>query len=77
MGEFLCSHLNIDDGEKKGNVFCIVCFAISKKVKMQLKCKDICSNMEKVLWFTECVKSGLQSFTLEISQWTMLPGPTD
>ena len=28
--------------------------------------------MEKVLWLIEHVKSGLQSFVLEISCWTML-----
>ena len=28
--------------------------------------------MEKVLWLIECVKSGLQSFMLEIPRWTML-----
>ena len=28
--------------------------------------------MEKVLWLIECVKSGLQSFVLETSHWTML-----
>ena len=39
--------------------------------------KDMCSNMEKVLRLIECVKSGLQSFALEISHWTMLPGPVD
>ena len=33
--------------------------------------------MEKVLWLTEHVKSGLQSFVLEISQWTMLHGRVD
>ena len=30
--------------------------------------------MEKLLWLIECVKSGLQSFVLEISRWTMLQG---
>ena len=28
--------------------------------------------MEKVLWLIECVKSGLQSFMLEISCWMMM-----
>ena len=33
--------------------------------------------MEKVLWLTECVKSGSLSFVLEISRWTMLHAPVD
>ena len=33
--------------------------------------------MEKVLWLFEDVKSGLQSFVLEISCWTMLHGWVD
>ena len=33
--------------------------------------------MEKVLWLIELVKSGLQSFVLEISCWTMLHGRVD
>ena len=30
--------------------------------------------MEKVLWLTEHVKSGMQRFMLEIFRWTMLHG---
>ena len=33
--------------------------------------------MEKVLWLTEHVKSGLLSFVQEISRWTMLHGLLD
>ena len=33
--------------------------------------------MEKVPWLMERVKSGLQSFVLEISRWTMLHGRVD
>ena len=33
--------------------------------------------MEKVLWLTECDKSGLQSFMLEISCWMMFHGQID
>ena len=33
--------------------------------------------MEQVLWLTECVKSGLGSFVLEISPWTMFQGQVD
>ena len=34
-------------------------------------------SMEKVLWLFEDVKSGLQSFVLEISHWTMLHSQVD
>ena len=50
----------------------------SKRVKnateMQKKKKKIVQIMEKVLWLDEYVKSGLWSFVLEISHWTMLHG---
>ena len=45
--------------------FSILCFIISRTVKMKLKCKK-----KKIVVFrdvTNCVKSGLQSFMLEIS----------
>ena len=43
IGEFLCSHFNIEDG-KKSNFFGILCFIISRRVKMQLKRKEkICA----------------------------------
>ena len=43
-GEFLCSHFNNEDG-KIHNIFDILCFIISRKVKRQLKhkIKDVCS----------------------------------
>ena len=42
---------------------------------MQLKCKKrFVQYMEKVLWLIERVRSGLQSFVLEISRWTVLQG---
>ena len=46
---------------------------------MQLKSpkKRFVQCMEKVLWLTEHVKSGLRSFVLEISWWTMLRGQED
>ena len=56
------------------NIFSILCFIISRKVKMQLKCKKrVVWCMEKMLWLIECVKSGLWSFVLEISHrtWSM------
>lgn len=33
--------------------------------------------MEQVLWLMKRVKSGLQSFMLEISHWTMIHGQVD
>ena len=39
--------------------------------------KRLVQYMEKVLWLTERVKSGLWSFVLEISLWTLLPGRVD
>ena len=51
---------------------------ISKKVKMQLKCKKrFVRCMEKVLWLTKRVESGLWSSILEMSVWTMLHGQVD
>ena len=40
VGEFLCSYFNIEDG-RKSNIFSILCYIISRKVKAQLKCKEI------------------------------------
>ena len=34
--------------------------------------KKIVQYMETVLWLIECIKSGLQSFMLEISPWMMM-----
>ena len=45
---------------------------------MQLKRKKrFVQCMEKVLWLIERVKSGLQSFVLAISRWTLLHGQVD
>ena len=55
--------------------FCHILLYYFKKgknaAKMQKKdCMEKC--MEKVLWLIERVKSGLQSFVLEISHWVIL-----
>ena len=42
-GEFLCSYFNIEDRRKKQYFFGILCFVISRKVKMQLKPKKSCA----------------------------------
>ena len=70
-------HFNIDDGRK--NIFSILCFIISRKVKMQLKHthKKFVQCMKKVLWLIECVKSGFQSFVLEISHWMTFHSQVD
>ena len=62
--------------KKKSNIFSILCFSISRELKMQMKCKKkrFVQCVEKVLWLTECANSGLWSFVLEISHWTMLHG---
>ena len=44
------------------NIFGVLCFLISRKVKMQPKHKRFVQCTEKMLWLTECVKSGLRSF---------------
>ena len=60
--------------EKKQHVR-YMCFIISRKVKMQPKHKKrFVQCIEKVLLLIERVKSGWQSFMLEISRWTMLHG---
>ena len=63
--------------KKKGNIFNILCFMIPRELKMQRNAKKknmYLQGMEKVLWLDEYVKSGLWSFVLEISHWTMLHG---
>ena len=58
--------------EENSNIFSILYF-IPRKVKYNWNTnKDLCSIMEKVLWTIKHVKSGLWSFLLEISHWTML-----
>ena len=59
------------------HIFGILCFIISRKVKTQLKCKNIKRSvqcLEKVLGLIEHVKSGLRTSVLEISGWMMLRG---
>ena len=34
-------------------------------------------HMDKMLWLSECGKSGLRSFVLEICLWMMLRGQVD
>ena len=64
--------------EENMHIFGILCFIISRKVKTQLKhIKRFVQCMEKVLWLIKHVKSGLQSFMLEIFRWTMLHGQVD
>ena len=44
IGEFLCSHINIEGG-RKSNIFGILYYIISRKIKMSLRHtqKDFCS----------------------------------
>ena len=46
------------------NIFGILCFVISRKAKKIVQCMEGCCH-----W---CVKSGLRSFLLGITHWTML-----
>ena len=56
----------------------ILCFIISRKVKMKLKYKKIsCAVYGEGAVTDEHVKSGLQSFMLEIFLWTMLHSQVD
>ena len=60
--------------EGKSNIFGILCFIVSRKVNMQLKCKKKkkhCAVYGQNAMI-EHIKSGLQSFMLKISCWTML-----
>ena len=50
-------------------MFSILCFIISRKVKTQLKCIKRFVQCKKILWLIECVKSGLQSFSVLLTFW--------
>ena len=48
----------------------LVCFTISRKVKLQLKCKKrFVQCMEKVLWLIEGVKRGLRGYLVLLTFW--------
>ena len=64
--------------EENKQHFGLLCFIISRRAKMQLKRRKRCVRcMEKVPWVLEPVRSGLQSFVLEIPLWMMLHGQVD
>ena len=75
--EFFWSHFNIEDGrERKPHFQNNMLYYF--KVKTQLKHKErLVKYIEKVLWLIRCAKSGLPSFMVEISCWTMLHGWAD
>ena len=79
IGKILCSHFNIEDERRKSNVFSILCFITTREVKNTTEThkKRFEQCMEKVLSLIKRIKSGLRSFMLEISHWTMLHGHTD
>ena len=59
--------------EKKQQFWHIMLYYFKKdKNAIKTQKKRFVQYMEKVLWLIECVKSGLRSFELEISHWTML-----
>ena len=68
IGEFFCSHFDIEGG--RSNNISVLCFIISRKVKMQLKRKKrFVQYMEKVLWLIKHVKNGLWSFLVPVIFW--------
>ena len=56
---------------RKSNVFSILFYYFKRDKNANEQC------MEKVLSLIKCMKSGLRSFMLEISHWTMLHGRVD
>ena len=63
--------------EKKQHFWPIMLYYFKKDKTTNETQKRLVQYMEKVLWLTERVKSGLWSFVLEISLWTLLPGRVD
>ena len=63
----MCSRFNTEDG-KESNIFGALCF-ISRKVNATEMQTKFVQHMEKVLWPSECGKSGLQSLVLETRLW--------
>ena len=73
IGEFLCSHFNIED-EKICNIFGISCFTISRKVKTQLNArKDLCSVWRRCCDWLSCqnwfAKFCAGDFSLDNAAW--------
>ena len=68
--EFLYSHFNIKDRRKKSNIFSILCFIISRKVKTQLKHKKrFGQHMEKCYdW------SNVSKVVFRVLWWRFLTG---
>ena len=67
--------------EETSNIFSILYFTMSIKVKTQLKRKiKICAVFGESawhIWFIKCVKSAWRRFVLEISCWMVLHIPVD
>ena len=63
--------------EEKKQHFCHIMLYYFKKGENATETQRFVQYMEKVLWLIERVKSGLWSFMLEISCWTMLHGRVD
>ena len=60
--------------ENKQHFWHIMLYYLMKGKNATAMRKKICAvHMEKVLWLTKHVKSGLRSFVLEISRWMMMP----
>ena len=70
IAEFLCSHFNTEDG-KKATFLAYYALLVQEKKKHNWKTSFV-QFMEKLLWLIKYITSGLWSFMLEISRWTML-----
>ena len=69
-----CVAILILNMEEKSNSFDMLCLIISTKVKMQLKHKNRREMYGEGIVTDQTWQSGLCSFVLEISCWTMLHG---
>ena len=68
IGKFVCSHFNIEDGRRYA-AFSASYALFQERQKHNWNAKKIWHCVEKVLWLTERVKSGLQSFLVLLTFW--------
>ena len=64
--EFLSSHFNSEDEGKKQYFWHVIILLFQERVKTEMQKKKVCAVFGEDAE-TECVRSGLQSFILEIS----------
>ena len=69
--------------EEKGNIFSILCFRISRKAKMQLKCKTkicvVCGEGTVTYWMCQkwCAMFRAGDFSLDDTSWLSRPVEVD